>query len=188
MYARRSQDRELTFDFAEGLIDDNLLMVDRETGSVWSQLAGKAISGELEDRPLEAVPALQATWKFWRQNHPDTRVMIIEDKEGRPYTYFDFVPGKRPRAERPTEHDTSTLGLGLSIAEDAWYFPLSQLARAGEAIAVEIGGKPITIQYRHEGLTAWAEDADGNLLTGVLTYERGWRSFFPETKIFKTDE
>jgi hypothetical protein len=40
VYARRVGDRELTFDFAEGLIKDNLLIVDRETRSVWPQLHG----------------------------------------------------------------------------------------------------------------------------------------------------
>ena len=57
MYARRQGGRELTFDFAEGLVDNNLLVVDRETSSVWSQLAGRAIAGSMEGTPLTAVPA-----------------------------------------------------------------------------------------------------------------------------------
>ena len=55
MYARRVGDRELTFDFAEGLLKNNLLVVDRETDSVWSQLHGKAVIGPLEGQPLTII-------------------------------------------------------------------------------------------------------------------------------------
>ena len=51
MYARGQKENELTFDFAEGLIKNNLLMVDRETRSVWSQLHGRAVSGPREGQP-----------------------------------------------------------------------------------------------------------------------------------------
>lgn len=80
MYARRTGDRELTFDFAEGLIKDNLLIVDRETSSVWSQLHGRAVIGPMEGTPLQMIPAIQATWGFWRARHPETRFKAQRQK------------------------------------------------------------------------------------------------------------
>ena len=59
-----------------GLVNNNLLVVDRETESVWSQLDNKAISGPMEGTPMTIIPALQTTWKFWRERHPDTKVMM----------------------------------------------------------------------------------------------------------------
>lgn len=35
---------------------------------------------------------------------------------------------------------------------------------------------------------AWAEDADGELMTGVLAYEAGWREFFPETNVWTPEQ
>jgi len=171
----------LTFDFAEGLHKDNLLVVDRETGSVWSQLAGAAIAGQMEGTPLQAMPALQTTWKFWRTHHPDTRVMIFENTKGRPYTYSDFVPGKT-RGRRDGVHDTSTLGLGLAVGSEAWFFPFRELQAADLPLRITIGGQPVTVQFDADGLTAWAEDVDGNLLMSVLAYEHGWRSFHPDSQ------
>ena len=55
MYARRVGEQEVTFDFAEGLLQNNLLFVDRETSSIWSQLHGQAVSGPLEGTPLQVV-------------------------------------------------------------------------------------------------------------------------------------
>lgn len=180
MYARSIGEREFTFDFASGLIDDNLLVVDRETNSVWSQLAGKAVFGEMEGAPFTAMPSMQTTWKFWRELHPDTRVMVVEGREGRPYLYQDFTPGER--RQRAGEHDTSPVGLGLVVAGDAWYFPFPELEKASTPLAMTIGGQQVTIGYSSEGMTAWATDADGDILVTVIAYERGWNSFFPESQ------
>jgi len=183
VYARRVADRELTFDFAEGLLEDNLLMVDRETGSVWSQLAGQAVDGDLEGTPLRALPSLQTTWGFWRRQHPDTRVMVRRDRsEGAPYLYQEFEPGTRRR--RQGDHDVSTLGLGLVLADEAWFFPLDALAGARTPLRRQIDGRTVVIHHDPDGLTAWATDGDGEQL---VTYESGWRSFYPETRVFRPE-
>ena len=182
MYARNLGGREFTFDFASGLIDDNLLIVDRETDSVWSQLAGRAVSGEMDGTPLEQMPSLQTTWGFWREQHPDTRVMVVEGSDGRPYQYQDFVPGER--RSRGGEHDTSTLGLGLAIGGESWFYPLDELAKVETPIATTIGGQRRSIHYSAAGLTAWATDASGTTLVSVIAYRRGWGKFFPESNYF----
>ena len=174
-----------TFDFAEGLIKDNLLFVDRETDSVWSQLHGRAIHGPLEHTPLNIVPAMQATWVFWRERHPDTRVMV-DDQPGHPYLYRNRQPGT-PRPEtRPTDHDTSLLGLGLTLGGESMFFALDELAKAQTPIRVEIGGTDVVVHFSRRGRTAWAEK-DGELLAAVLAYEFGWRDFNPQTRVFRSD-
>ena len=183
MYARSVGEREFTFDFASGLIDDNLLVVDRETNSVWSQLAGRSVSGEMEGTPFAAMPSMQTTWKFWRDAHPDTQVMVVEGREGRPYLYQDFIPGEQ--RQRTGDHDTSTLGLGVAVGSDAWYFPFPELEKAEMPLTMTVGGQQITVGYSAEGMTAWATDTDGNTMVTVIAYERGWKSFFPESKRYE---
>lgn len=183
MYARQQGDREFTFDFGDGLLDDNLLLVDRETGSVWSQLAGKAVFGSMEGTPLKAIPSMQTTWKFWRERHPDTQVMALPGRAGRPYVYSDFVPGESRRESG--DHDASTLGLGLAVESDAWFFPLRSLANATSPMTMRIGGQDVAIHHATDEFTAWAEDANGELMMGVLAYESGWRAFFPDTKTYE---
>jgi len=200
VYARKIDDKEYTFDFGEGLVDDNLLIVDRETRSVWSQLAGTAVSGPMEYTPLPAVPSLQTTWGYWRTQHPDTRVSIREGAEGRPYTYRVFTPGVRRRPPEggaagqrrdpnaKPEHDISTLGLGIVVGDEAWFFPLNQLAEAETPLAREIGGEAVTIHYAADGITAWAENAAGEMLVTVLVYQPRWMVFYPESEVFRAEE
>ncbi len=52
-------------------------------------------------------------------------------------------------------------------------------------LVVELGGQPVTIHYRRQALTAWAEDAQGNLLPGVLAYEQGWKAFNPDSETYR---
>ncbi|RMH16914.1 MAG: DUF3179 domain-containing protein [Acidobacteria bacterium] len=189
MYARRIGQRTLTFDFGEGLVNDNLLVVDRETSSVWSQLDGGAISGPLAGTPLPVVPSVQATWRFWRHRHPETRVWVPEDGDGRPYLYRNRRPGKRRPKTRPVEHDVAVLGLGLAFGDEAVFFPFRALERAARRgrlpLRLSIGGQEVVVHYDGEGLTAWAEDPQGNLLPGVLAYRFGWLDFHPESSIYK---
>ena len=190
MYARRVGDRELTFDFAAGLLEDNLLLVDRETDSIWSQLDSKAISGPLTGQALEVIPSLQTTWAHWIARHPGTRVMVIDGEEGRRYLYRNWVPGtpRPPKHKRPKKHDTRYLGLGLAFEGRAMFLPFRELRKVRRKdlpLRVDVGGRPVTVHYRKDAMTAWAEDAQGNLLSGVLAYDWGWKRFFPETEVFR---
>lgn len=185
MYARNLGGKKLTFDFGKGLVQDNLVIVDRETRSVWSQLAGKAVSGPMEHTPLEALPSMQTTWEHWKERHPDTRVVVGRGLMDRDYTYR----GKDGR--RSGGHDTSNVGLGVAVEGEAWYFPFEELDRLDPdrlPLRHDIGGRTVTIHWRPEGLTAWAEDESGDRIVAVVVYEDGWRRFFPETKTYEAPE
>jgi len=112
-------------------------------------------------------------------------VMMPEGKKGRKYLYRNRkVGGPRPTS-RPTTHDLSIIGLGININNEAMYYPFRELDKISPPLKQVIGGKAITIHYEKEALTAWAEDASGNLLTGVLAYDFGWKDFNPETGVFE---
>lgn len=185
MYARNAGNRTFTFDFAEGLIKNNLLFVDRETHSIWSQLESKAVSGAMLDTPLRVIPSMQTTWKHWREMHPNTKVMVVEDQKGFPYVYRNRQPGTPRPKTRPQKHDTSNLGLGLVVSGHAIYFPFRELSKATTPMDIEIADQTITVNYEKDAFTAWAEDANGRLLAGVLAYQNGWLDFFPESEIFQ---
>jgi hypothetical protein len=49
-----------------------LVMYDRLTGTLWSQLLGEAVEGELKGMKLEFFPSLMTTWADWKQRYPET--------------------------------------------------------------------------------------------------------------------
>jgi hypothetical protein len=111
--------------------------------------------------------------------------MILPQEKGRPYVYRNRKPGQRP-TEPETGHDTSALGLGLSISDEAMFFPFRELEQVESPFAMRLGGQAVVVHFVKDGLTAWAESTDGTLLPGVLAYEGGWKDFFPETRVFET--
>lgn len=184
VYARTIGDTTYTFDFAEGLIKDNLLLVDRETESVWSQLANSAVHGKMEGTSLQVIPAIQTTWKTWRGLHPDSRVMVVPGADGYPYLYRNREPGTPAPKERPDSHDIAALGLGVSVGGEARFYPLKSLLGKDSPLNDRLGGQDVRIHIGPDGLSAWAEDARGELLPAVMAYHSGWAAFVPDTTIF----
>ncbi len=54
----------------------NLVMADDRTGSYWSQILARAICGPARGDRLTAVAATTTTWREWRDDHPETRVLL----------------------------------------------------------------------------------------------------------------
>ena len=63
-----------TFDVL-GLLDGVFQMLDRQTGTVWTHLDGKAIRGPLIGERLAMVPMPQMTWGEWKAMNPETTVL-----------------------------------------------------------------------------------------------------------------
>ncbi|MFQ5558453.1 MAG: DUF3179 domain-containing (seleno)protein, partial [Acidimicrobiales bacterium] len=69
--------------------ENDLVMVDRETGSYWWQVPGRAIVGELSGTSLTPLVSETATWSSWRQRHPET--VVLARLPGRDYSRDPFV-------------------------------------------------------------------------------------------------
>lgn len=80
MYAREISGSEFTFGVSGKLIRNVLVMYDRQTESLWSQLLGEAVEGEMIGTKLEFLPSWMTTWAQWKEMHPDT---VALDKNGR---------------------------------------------------------------------------------------------------------
>jgi hypothetical protein len=72
VYSREIENQEYTFGVSGKLIRNVLVMYDRQTDTLWSQLLGEAVDGELKGTKLEFLPSWQTTWADWKTRHPDT--------------------------------------------------------------------------------------------------------------------
>ena len=61
VYERNVAGRMLTFGVSGMLYRDALVMCDRETGTLWSHVDGRARNGPLLGETLQPVPAVHAT-------------------------------------------------------------------------------------------------------------------------------
>ena len=72
MYSRVIDGEEYSFGVSGKLIRNVLVMYDRNTGSLWSQILGEAVEGPLVGTKLEFLPAFQTTWSEWKSQHPES--------------------------------------------------------------------------------------------------------------------
>ncbi len=83
VYDRQQDDKVLTF-FGSGLVwEQTLLLQDQSSGSLWSQLLGKAMEGERKGQTLQVIPTVLTDWRSWKEKNPLTSVMTLS-----PMTHF----------------------------------------------------------------------------------------------------
>jgi len=82
--------KEVEFGVSGKLVNSNLVMYDRETDTLWQQLGGEAILGELVGQKLNPFPVDTVIWKDWKSLHPDTEVLSQETGHSRNYDSYPY--------------------------------------------------------------------------------------------------
>jgi hypothetical protein len=67
------------------LYNNNLVMYDRISGSLWSQALGEGIVGIHAGESLKRIPFSLAYWKDWKQLYPNSMVLSKDTGFTRPY-------------------------------------------------------------------------------------------------------
>lgn len=78
-------DTDTTFGTSGNLVNNNLIMYDRLTGSYWPQILGEAINGPFNTFKLEPFPVYWAKWADAAKAYPDAEVLSRETGFFRPY-------------------------------------------------------------------------------------------------------
>jgi hypothetical protein len=71
--------------FTAKLYNNNLVMYDRFSGSLWSQALGEGIVGSHAGESLKRIPLDLAYWKDWKQLYPNSMVLSTDTGFTRPY-------------------------------------------------------------------------------------------------------
>lgn len=187
-------DKVLDFGVSGLLYNSDVLLYDRQTESLWSQLMIKSVAGPMKSTPLKLVAMAHTSWKDWSTRHPDTLVLSSETGHQRDYQrnpYQGYEDSKtvmfavRHASERfhPKE-----LVMGLGSGKDAMAWPFSELRKAsaaGTKLSATWQGKPVTVHYSDEHKTARLTDAQGKEIPTVIAFWFAWYAFNPETGVFE---
>ena len=147
-----------------------MLMQDHQTGSLWSHLEGRCLTGKLVGRQLKQLPLVHVTWAEWLRLHPNTLVLsndtpyrdryrplgLVKARLGSGYRHF---PAEWKKGLQPEQ-----LVLGIRTEKEHWAYPLAEL----EPVMNEtLGGKPVVIFYSREAehAIAFLREMEGEELT-----------------------
>ena len=89
---RASNGETYRFGTSGFLYRSNKLMYDRQTLTLWNQLTGRPVFGELADTDvfLPVIPTVLSSWADWIERHPDTLVL---DRNTGVYPSSFYTPG-----------------------------------------------------------------------------------------------
>ena len=166
VYAGKKGQGQYTLGVSGRLMDENLVMWDEETGSLWSQILGKGLQGDAEGVELDMLPAIFVGMGTWHRMHPDSKVLNLSTVRAKPwyYTSHDLARGSvRGRA------GVDQLGVGLRRSGDTLGVPLS-LVHAKGVVSVEVGGMPLIVVWQpaEEAVLVYQSSVGGVPLSFVL--------------------
>lgn len=177
MYTREANGKELELRVSGKLYKDALVMFDRETSTLWTQVDGKALRGPLLGSRLTEVPAVQTTWKTWKTLHPDTLVLRKPGPQGGS-VYADYFQDSSRRGLFGTEGDHRLGGkdkiVGIHDLADAVAVPESALEKK-PVVQLLLAGRPVVIMFDREAKTpgAYRPVANGKPLSFRLRKDGG---------------
>lgn len=164
----------LDFGTSGKLWKSDLLMYDRETHSLWSQMEGRAVVGARAGIRLRLLPANTLAYADFKQAYPGGRVLSRETgarraygrnpyegydrAESHPFLFRGEIDPRRPPKERV---------VGITLAGTARAYPWPLLARRGVAHD-DWGGEKLVIFYRPGALSALDQSQiDGSRSVGA---------------------
>jgi len=159
VYDRRIEGRELSFSNTSALHQSDLVMVDRETGSYWWQVAGRAIVGPLTDSALTTLPSSMQRWSAWSTAHPDGSVLSrLPGEEFLPDPFMGMAEridtGLTPRDLAPGVLDDRRLSPGSTVVvADFGGSPVAWPVEPARTFHTEISGRGFTVNTDGTGAT-----------------------------------
>ncbi len=153
------------------LFENNLIMFDRDTESLWSQLTMSSICGDQRGTVLDRLPVIETTWGYWKELYPNTTVVSTNTGFDRaygeyPYGNYDvafnpvtFFPSSEFSQARPPKEPILGVMEGQSFKAFP-FFALRDEGGGGNGIAVNasVGGLPVLVSYLVDDWTALAFD------------------------------
>lgn len=178
------------------LWNSNLVMYDRKTDSLWSQILGEAIVGEMTGTRLAVLPSDQIRFGEWKALHADGQVLSREtgatrfygsDPYGDYYTdnsavFFPVSGGQDNRLE----NKDYVLGIVDGDLAKAYYPPS---IKAKGSITDTFAGKTIVAEYEPEidAVRLFEKKADGTLerINPFPNFWFSWVAAHPNTELYK---
>jgi len=164
----------VTLDFGTSgkLYKSDLVMYDRQSHSLWSQIEGRAIVGERAGTRLALVPANTIAYGDWKTIYPGGKVLSrdtghIRSYGRNPYDGYDRLDSHpfllRGAADRRRPPKERVVGVVLGAAERAYPWPVLEKARV---IHDTLGGQPLVV-FHQPGARSALDDARMDQSRGI---------------------
>jgi hypothetical protein len=182
VYARKIEGKVLDLGVSGALYRDSLVMYDRETGSYWSQVDGRALRGPLTGKKLSEVPSVVTTWSDWRREHPGTLLLRPEPRP-RVSPYERYFPDPEKLGVLGTKNPDARLPGKTwvwGIADSSGPVAVVEERLDAQPREFRIGSRVFSVSKRGDRVSFSPE----GLVLPRRVYWYVWASFHPGSRIW----
>lgn len=191
VFDARVKGQSLIFGVSGLLYQSDMLLYDRKTESLWSQIKTEAVTGPLTGARLKLLSSTQTTWRQWKKKHP--RTLVLSQKTGyrRDYDrdpYMGYYKSSRLMFEvknRNRDFHPKERVIGVTLGGTVKVYPFSELAKAKQPVRDKLNGKPVRVMFDKKSQTAVIRDDKGNEIPSVVGFWFAWFAFHPDTEVFR---
>jgi hypothetical protein len=139
VYSRDLDGQRLTLVLSGFLWEYSMVLIDAETRSLWTQVAGRALQGPLTGKRLNRLPATVTTWSNWKALHPTTDVINL--------------PRERQLFQRDYQHQRERFVIGFEHGGAAAHARFDRLASL-RVLNFEVAELPLVATYDDDATAA----------------------------------
>jgi len=186
---------ELVLGVSGLLYQSDVLLYDRQTESLWSQIMSEAISGPMKGKKLKQLNLEHTSWKDWLKRYPKTKVLspkttFMRDYSRNPYAgyassktlYFD-VKHTAPSIFHPKEQV-----LGITLDGQFKAYPFTELSKNNmRTFEDTFAGTSLKVHWNEQARSAYITNNKGDRLVSTTAFWFAWFTFHPDTLMYKTE-
>ena len=192
VFERRVNGKTSEFGVSGKLINNNLVMYDRNEENLWQQVTGEAVVGAAAKRgeKLKKIRFSASSWSEWKKNHPDTKVLsrdtgYIRDYDLYPYgTYEEDNEIYFGLKNRDVRLPLKEVVYGFDLDGKYKAYSLSALKRE-KTILDTIQDTQVKVEYREGGEVLLTVLDKQKTYVPLRTFWFAWAAFHPGTELYK---
>ena len=185
-------DQTLTFGVSGRLYQSNVLMYDQQTESLWSQLAGRAVTGSFSRTALPILPVTVTTWADWRRRHQRTMVLSPSTGFRRDYDRDPYAGYRSsPRAMFSAGYTDRRLApkdwiVGVDFGGAAKAYRRGDLP-AGATVDEHAGRRLRLLHDPGADVVTITDLKTGTPVPSVDAYWFAWSAFHPQSRVWSAN-
>ncbi len=175
------------------LYNSDVLLYDRESESLWSQVMARSVSGPMIGKGLRQLPMSHTTWRDWRTRHPGTLALSTETGYSRDYSkspyggYAESPDIFFPVKNNSARYHPKELVIGINIDGAKKAYPFAELSKTNAMIIDSVAGSELQIEFDAVNRTGRVLDESGAEIPSTVAFWFAWYAFFPETEVYESN-
>jgi len=184
-------DSRKTFGVSGLLYNSDVLLYDRETETLWSQILSQGVAGPLAGRKLQVIQTYNTSWKDWKSQFPGTLVLSTNTGYDRDYSldpYPEYYTSEKVWFPIQNTNDTmhpKTKVLGLEVNEKFKAYPFPELKKMKDTVHDIVNGKEVLVHFNDKEESAYITDLNNEVIPSTTLFWFAWAAFHPDTELYK---